>query len=124
MDEVSRQLGKMPVVVVMFHCHAYMRLCVNTYVVLTVMPYTVLGQPHLLGLSAALAITGLDFLASVGDTVSCLFLAGVCSAFYSSGLLLTTCLLFREIWIIANPQEEKCLLLLVDCPGTNMLRTS
>ena len=35
----------------------------STYVVLTVMPYTVLGQPHLLGLSAALTITGLDLLA-------------------------------------------------------------
>ena len=80
-------------------------LCVNTYVVLTVMPYTVLGQPRLLGLSAALTITGLDLLASVGNTVSCLFLAGVCNAFYSSGLLLTA-----------------CPLLLVDFPGTNMLR--
>ena len=77
----------------------------NTYVVLTVMPYNVLGQPHLLGSSAALTTTGLDLLASVGDTVSCLFLAGVCNAFYKSGLLLTT-----------------CLLLLVDFPGTNMLR--
>ena len=77
----------------------------NTYVVFTVMPYTVLGQPHLLGLSAALTITGLDLQASVGSTVSCLFLAGVCNAFYSSGLLLTT-----------------CLLLLVDFPETNMVR--
>ena len=82
-----------------------LRLCVNTCVVLTVMPYTVLGLPHLLGLSAALTITELDLLASVGDTVSCLFLAGICNAFYSSGLLRTT-----------------CLLLLVDFPGTNMLR--
>ena len=47
------------------------------------MPYTVLGQPHLLGLSAALNITALDLLASVDDTVSCLFLAGICNAFYS-----------------------------------------
>ena len=69
------------------------------------MPYTVLGQPHLLGLSAALTISGLDLLASVGNTVSCLFLAGVCDAFSSSDLLLTT-----------------CLLLLVDIPNTNMLR--
>ena len=60
---------------------------------------------HLLRLSAALTITGLDLLAGVGDTVSCLFLAGVCNAFYSSGLLLTT-----------------CLLLLVDFLGTNMLQ--
>ena len=82
-----------------------LRLCVNTYVVLTVMPYTVLGQPRLLELSAALTITGLDLLASVGDTVSCLFLAGICNAFYSLDLLLITCLLS-----------------LVNFPGTNMLR--
>ena len=48
---------------------------------------------------------GLDLLASVDDTVSCLFLAGVRNAFHSSGLLLTT-----------------CLLLLVGFPGTNMLQ--
>ena len=65
----------------------------NTCVVLTVMPYTVLGQPRLLGLSAALTIIGLDLVANVGGTVSCLFLVGVCNAFYSSGLVLTICLL-------------------------------
>ena len=37
-----------------------LRLCVNTYVVLTVMPCIVLRQPHLLGLSVALTITALD----------------------------------------------------------------
>ena len=37
-----------------------LRLCVNTYVVLTVMPCIVLGQPHLLGLSVALTITGFN----------------------------------------------------------------
>ena len=36
-----------------------LRLCVNTYVVLTVMTYTVLSR--LLGLSAALTITGWTF---------------------------------------------------------------
>ena len=60
----------------------------NTCVVLTVMPYTVLGQPRLLGLSAALSIIGTDLLAEVGGTVSCLFLVGVCNAFYSSGLVM------------------------------------
>ena len=69
------------------------KFCVNTCRVLTVTPYTVLGQPRLLGLSAALTITGLDLLASVGDTVSCLFLVLACNAFYSSNLALTTCLL-------------------------------
>ena len=54
-----------------------LRLCVNTYVVLTVMPCIVLGQPHLLGLSVALTITGLDLLASVGGTVNFLYLVGV-----------------------------------------------
>ena len=40
------------------------------------MPYTVLGQPRgcLLGLSAALTISGLELLASVGSTVNYLFL--------------------------------------------------
>ena len=57
------------------------------------MPYTVLGQPRLLGLSAALTIIGLDLVTNVGGTVSCLFLVGVCNAFYSSGLVLTICLL-------------------------------
>ena len=80
-------------------------LCVKTYVVLTVMPYTVLGQPRLLGLSAALTITDLILLASVGDTASCLFLVGVCNAFYTSGLGLTT-----------------CLLLSVNFPGTGVLQ--
>ena len=70
-----------------------LRLCVNTYVVLTVMPCIVLGQPHLLGLSVALTITGLDLLASVGGTVNFLYLVGVCSGSYSSGLALTICLL-------------------------------
>ena len=57
------------------------------------MPYTVLGQPHLLGLPAALTINGLDLLASVGGTVNYLFLVDACNAFYSSGLVLITCLL-------------------------------
>ncbi len=51
-----------------------MRPYVNTCVVLTVMPYTVLRQPRLLGLSAALTIIGLDLIANVGGTVSYLFL--------------------------------------------------
>ena len=82
-----------------------LRLCVNTYSVLTVMPCTVLGQPHLLELSVALTITGLNFLASVGDTVNFLYLVGVCNGSYSSGLALTI-----------------CLLLLVGFQGTNMLQ--
>ena len=82
-----------------------LRPYVNICVALTVMPYTVLGQPHLLGLSAALTIIGLDLLANVGITVSYLFLVGVCSAFYCSGLVLAI-----------------CLLLLVAFLGTNMLQ--
>ena len=46
-------------------------------------------------------------LASVGNTVSCLFLIGVCIAFYSSGLVLTTCLLlpvgFPETDVLQEP---------------------
>ena len=67
------------------------RLCMNTCVVLTVMPCTVLGQPHLLELSIALNITGLNLSTSVGDTVNFLYLVGVCNGSYSSGLALTTC---------------------------------
>ena len=63
------------------------------------MPYTVLGQPRLLGLSAALTIIGLDLLANVGGTVSYLFLVGACNAFYSSGLVLTICLLLLVVFL-------------------------
>ena len=35
----------------------------------------------------------LDLLASIGGTVKHLFLVNACNAFYSSGLVLTTCLL-------------------------------
>ena len=77
----------------------------NTYMVLTVMPCTVLEQPHLLQLSVALTIAGLNLLASVGGTVNFLYLVGVCNGSYSSGLALTI-----------------CLLLLVGFPGTNMLQ--
>ena len=61
-----------------------LRPYVNTCVVHKGMPYTVLRQPRLLGLSAALTIMmiDLDLLANVGGTVSCLFLVGVCKAFY------------------------------------------
>ena len=71
------------------------------------MPCIVLGQPHLLGLSVALSdtITGLHLLASVGGIVNFLYLVGVCSGSYSSGLALTI-----------------CLLLLVGFQGTNMLQ--
>ena len=48
---------------------------------------------RLLGLSAALTISGLDLLTSKSDTVNYLFLVDTCHAFCSSGLVLTTCLL-------------------------------
>ena len=48
----------------------------------------------------------LDLLASVGDTVSCLFLVGVCNAFYSSGLALTTCILLLVGFLGANMLQE------------------
>ena len=82
-----------------------LRLCVSTYVVLTVMPCTVLGQPYLLELSVALPITGLNLLASVGDTVHFLYLVRICNGSYSSDLVLTI-----------------CLLLLVGFQGTSMLQ--
>ena len=70
-----------------------LRLCANTYRVLTVIPYTVLGQPRLLGLSPALTISGLDLSASVGGTIKYLFLVDACNACYSSGMVLTISLL-------------------------------
>ena len=42
---------------------------------------------------------GLDLLANVGGTVSCLFLVGVCHAFYSSGLVLT----IRQLLLVGVP---------------------
>ena len=54
-----------------------------------------LGAAPSAGVSAALTISGLDLLAAagVGSTVNYLFLVDVYSAFCSSGLVLTTCLL-------------------------------
>ena len=69
-----------------------LRFCANKYRVLTVMPYSVLGQPRLLRLSAALTISGSDLLASLGGTVNYLFLVDACNAFCSSSLVLMTCI--------------------------------
>ena len=77
-----------------------LRLHVNTYRVLIVMPCIVLKQPRLLGLSALLTISllglsalltisGVNLLGSVDDTVNYLSLWKSCNAFYSSGLVLT-----------------------------------
>ena len=66
-----------------------LRLHVNTYRVLIVMPYIVLKQPRLLGLSALLTISGVNLLGSVDGTVNYLSLVEACNAFYSSGLVLT-----------------------------------
>ena len=52
-----------------------------------------LGAGPSAGVSAALTISGLDLLARVGSTVNYLFLVDAYSAFCSSGLVLTTCLL-------------------------------
>ena len=58
------------------------------------MPCIVLGQPLLLGFSHAHTIIGLGLSASVGGIVSCLFLVGACSSFYSQDLVLISCQLF------------------------------
>ena len=54
---------------------------------------TVLGRLLLLGWFVALATSGLGFTAGVGAIVTCLFLAGACSGFCSSGLVHTHYLL-------------------------------
>jgi hypothetical protein len=49
------------------------------------MPCIVPDQPLLLGLLHVYTTIGLDLLASVGGIVSCLFLVGACSGFFSLG---------------------------------------
>jgi len=66
------------------------------------MPCIVLGQLLLLGLSHAHTIIGLSLLASVGVTVSYLFLVGACSDFYSLGLVLISCQLFLTVLLKAS----------------------
>ena len=47
------------------------------------MPCIVPKQPLLLGLLHVHTTIGLDLLASIGGIVSCMFLVGACSGFYS-----------------------------------------
>ena len=49
------------------------------------MPCIVPGQPLLLGLWHVHTTIGLDLLAGTGGIVSCMFLVGACSGFYSLG---------------------------------------
>ena len=54
-------------------------------------PCIVPEQPLLLGLLHVHTTIGLDLLASIGGIVSCLFLVGACSGFYSLGWALINC---------------------------------
>ena len=75
---------------------------VNTCVELKIMPYTVLRQPSA-GVVSCTAHHGLDLEASVGDTVNCLFVANICTAFSSPGLVHTICLVLLVNFLA--PQE-------------------
>jgi len=55
------------------------------------MPCIVLGRPLLLGLLHACTTINLNLLASIGAVVSCLFLSGKCSGFYSLDSALNSC---------------------------------
>ena len=54
-------------------------------------------QPLLLGLLHVHTTIGLDLLASIGGIVSCLYLLGACSGFYSLGWALISCQLFSDL---------------------------
>jgi len=61
------------------------------------MPCIVPDQPLLLGLLHVYTTIGLDLSASVGGIVSCLFLVGACSGFFSLGWALINCQLFLDV---------------------------
>ena len=54
-------------------------------------------QPLLLGLLHVHTTIDLDLLASIGGIVSCMFLVGACSGFYSLGWALINCRLFLDV---------------------------
>ena len=58
LQSVGHSMPRDSDVVPVMEVAAIIKLCMNTCRVLTVTPYTVLGQPRLLGLSAALTIVG------------------------------------------------------------------
>ena len=61
------------------------------------MPCVVPEQPLLLGWWHVHTTIGLDLLAGTGGIVSCLFLVGACSGFYSLGWALINCQSFSGV---------------------------
>ena len=61
------------------------------------MPCIVPEQPLLLGLLHVRTTIGLNLLASIGGIVSCLFLVGACSGFFSLDWALINCQLFLDV---------------------------
>ncbi len=71
--------------------------CVSIWAAPMTMPCIVPGQPLLLGLWHVHTTIGLDLLAGTGGIVSCMFLVGACSGFYSLGWALINCQLFSGV---------------------------
>ena len=61
------------------------------------LPWTHRCANVLLGLLHVHTTIGLDLLASIGGIVSCLFLVGACSGFFSLGWALINCQLFSGV---------------------------
>ena len=70
------------------------------------MPCIVPEQPLLLGLLHVHTTIGLDLLASIGGIVSCLFLVGACSGFFSLGWALINCQLFPDVLLGLSTLQE------------------
>ena len=71
--------------------------CVSIWAAPMTMPCIVPGQPLLWGLWHVHTTIGLDLLAGTGGIVSCLFLVGACSGFYSLGWALINCQSFLGV---------------------------
>ena len=69
-------------------------------------PCIVAEQPCLLGLLLVHTTIGFDLLASIGGTVSCLFLVGACSGFYSLGWALISWQLFSDVLLGVSTLSE------------------
>ena len=71
--------------------------CVSIWAASMTMSCIVPEQPLLLELLHVHTTIGLNLLASIGGIVSCLFLVGACSGFYSLGWALISCQLFSDV---------------------------
>ena len=73
--------------------------CVSIWAAPMTMPCIVPEQPLLLGLLHVHTTIGLDLSVDTGGIVSCLFLVGACSGFYSLGWALINCQLFSGVFL-------------------------